>query len=1727
MFNFYNNYFTIDRETIDSIHDKGPNIHDMYLSLTNYNNLYDDNLSYDNDNIYLQKQGSQIYSITNIIHGEQKYCKNFKLLANDQTFTFMYSNLTNYLLTPSQLYYVGRDSHVPTSINRVNFRTDTDVKFRYVNFSYNFENINNYDNCLVKYNSLFPIVNSDSYFKLNYGSSYNQTDNINDIFYSHEPYIKFNNNYQEIGFPFLMSYININFTVFKENISESNFNILQNNINNLSITPIEINTSMISNSYSYSYTTYDSRPNITATIKYNIGTTELEILNKGGKGDDYYGPRIHDYYDNKDGTNDIGYIYGPDEINIFYNDIRSGFNKFSPMTYIFEILLHYQCGSPGGDITKQAHINFVNPKQYQFKKQLLNTNNIDAISAQININSLHYEYIISDKYLISTYSKKLPVEPPTSTILSNYNFCNDNNAELRIYSPISAKLTQTSNNYPTNLNINPQISSNLDGITEINNTINTASFISNNVNPYQDEYFSLYVYESGTIIFSTSNLQYKQGNGSWTNLNANTAISVTHYSGSSNDYKNIIKFRNRATPNSGTKIGTFSGTAQVIAFGNIMSLLYGDNFINQNSLSGHNNIFDGLFLNNTSIVSAKFLYLPAITLSNNCYDSMFMRCTNLIMSPYSLLTNNLAPYCYNCMFSECTNLINSPKLPATILADSCYRSMFNYCTSLIYIPKILPATTLEVNCYNNMFANCSSLKEAPQILGTTLADNCCLGMFFGCTSLKKAPKLTAINLVSHCYDNMFDGCTSLNYINCNAVNGLPPIESNAPCTDHWTYNVAEYGFFVQNDNAVWVRGENGIPYGWLTIYENNIYNYLTFEIIEDCTIAFNGYQGQSLQFRTSGSPNWQTFNGNGTSISFSKGISIQFKATGLAIDNSDTNDNTIINNLGIGTFVVTSEAEDGCFNIFGNIMSLLYGDDFADKKTLSGKICVFCKLFEGCSGLVSAKNLILPAEYLSNGVYISMFKDCTSLIETPTLPATTLLSCNNCYRQMFMGCTSLKTMPELPATIIAVRCYQDMFNGCTSLIHMDKLPATTLQNYCYQDMFNGCTSLLYYSHLPATTLGTYCYYGMFANCTSLKWCSGQNNLPAQTLATYCYNGMFSGCTSLQIAPHILATTCGSGTNCCREMFMDCTSLTEYTSFNISTLGSHCCVRMFKNCTSLLYAPTILPATTLAEYCYYEMFSGCTSLRTAPTLTANTLVNSCYAGMFMGCTSLNYIKCLATNISATNCKGNWVRNVAPIGVFCTPYAGWPRGNSGIPTNWIIESSNMQMNYLTFEALEDNVQFHDWAHEGDLYYSINNGSWTLFDGLTPYINRGDIIKWKMTSPTYCPRFEWDGATGKFKVYGNVMSLLYGDNFANQVSLANKPTFEYMFQTNQNLIDANDLCLPATTLNHGCYTCMFNGCTNLIYGPKELPANDLTAYCYSEMFRDCSSLLTTPILPAERLNDHCYNEMFRGCSSLLYISNLPATTLATKCYSEMFRDCTSLGKIPELPATTLAEYCYFAMFRGCTSLITIPSEDYLPATTLQNNCYAEMFHSCTSLKNMPELHATTLNTHCYDSMFQDCFNLSYAEPLPATTLASYCYFEMFEGCSSLINPPTISAQTLASHCCDSMFQDCSNLKSSPKLDATTLVDNCYTKMFSGCTNLSSIRCFATNITTSNASNYILNWTSGVIGDAGERIGKAQGTFYCANTTMVSIWNSLQSASASYVPRNWSILLDLKNKI
>ena len=855
------------------------------------------------------------------------------------------------------------------------------------------------------------------------------------------------------------------------------------------------------------------------------------------------------------------------------------------------------------------------------------------------------------------------------------------------------------------------------------------------------------------------------------------------------------------------------------------------------------------------------------------------------------------------------------------------------------------------------------------------------------------------------------------------------------------------------------------------------------------------------------------------------------------------------------------------FDVSGNIMSLLYGDNFQSATSLptppSAASSAFAKLF--CtttthnnsqssieSKLINAQNLVLPEVTLQEWCCLQMFEDCVNLKTAPRLKPMTLAT--RCYTSMFRYCSSLRMTPVLPATTLTDSCYYEMFKYCTSLGRVNSIEATTVSTKSCNNMFYGCNSLFAIPPLKAKNGGVSNSYDyMFGFCSSLdnieilsqvrdlspsNWVVevasyGTFKKPSTTtLPLNSIHGIPRNWTVTDIegyhAINLNTTTNGtittvySGALSGDEIEVISTPDTNYRLGTLTVLANGDPITVTNN-------KFIMPASAVTVYATFvqDVFTitvnqpsqlGTISADKAIAHEGDTVTLT--ESPDRGCEFVQWrVRCNGSAVTVTNNQftmpagnvtvtadfdyinytittiidGVGTVTVNPVAHYydtvsltLTPGTyeelwGYSVEYSGgaIPVynnQFIMPDSNVTIyayftnyinEYLTFSTTESNavLRFYEKVNDNDpitISYSTNGGNtWNTITSSTTGGNgigfgANDKILVKGTNSAYARSdsnytyFKTDN-NAPFQVSGNIMSLIYGDNFANQTTLTSSYTFTGMF-FNAYLYDASHLVMPATTLAPSCYRLMFRG-THLYYSNS------------------------VPKLLATTLAERCYLAMFAGSTlSEVPVDMLPATTLANSCYANMFQSCTSLTNAPVLPATTLNEDVYYEMFMSCRSLTTIPN-NMLPATNLTGayRCYKDMFKGCSALTTAPALPATTLYQDCYRAMFANCTLLATAPALPATTLATYCYYYMFQNCTSLTTAPT--------------------------LPATTLTDYCYGYMFTGCSNLSSINCSATDI---SAASCTTNWVRNVA---------ASGTFTKASSTT---WSS----GASGIPSGWTVV-------
>lgn len=166
----------------------------------------------------------------------------------------------------------------------------------------------------------------------------------------------------------------------------------------------------------------------------------------------------------------------------------------------------------------------------------------------------------------------------------------------------------------------------------------------------------------------TKTIQYRKNGGNWTSITSTTS-GVT-FSVANGD---VVQFRGDNTAyGNASYYNRFTATCQFKVRGNIMSLINSTSFSSLTTLSD-TGALRTLFYQNTYLIDASELLLPATTLSARCYQGLF---------------------------NGCTNLTAVPVLPAATLASNAYNNLFNACSSLTYI-KCLATDISASNCTSN------------------------------------------------------------------------------------------------------------------------------------------------------------------------------------------------------------------------------------------------------------------------------------------------------------------------------------------------------------------------------------------------------------------------------------------------------------------------------------------------------------------------------------------------------------------------------------------------------------------------------------------------------------------------------------------------------------------------------------------------------------------------------------------------------------------------------------------------------------------------------------------------------------------------------------------------------------------------------------------------------------------------------------------------------------------
>ena len=254
-------------------------------------------------------------------------------------------------------------------------------------------------------------------------------------------------------------------------------------------------------------------------------------------------------------------------------------------------------------------------------------------------------------------------------------------------------------------------------------------------------------------------------------INADSPETSIVYFRGTNPYGTNIFEQEYEDLNDGFNYSDASSDIELSVKGNVMSLVYGDDFIGKTTIpSGTGKAcFAELFGTDSDEFKRSDIYCPITDASK-------------LVIPMTSIPELGCNY----LFTEARQLKYAPELPATTVGKRAYDSMFMNCESLIKAPSILPAMTIGQSCYEAMFS--------------------------GCELLTTAPELPATALTTSCYERLFEECYSLAKIKCLAVSNI-----NSTNLSYWVADVPETGIFIKNPLASWTTGASAAPTGWLVI----------------------------------------------------------------------------------------------------------------------------------------------------------------------------------------------------------------------------------------------------------------------------------------------------------------------------------------------------------------------------------------------------------------------------------------------------------------------------------------------------------------------------------------------------------------------------------------------------------------------------------------------------------------------------------------------------------------------------------------------------------------------------------------------------------------------------------------------------------------------------------------------------------------------------------------------
>lgn len=717
------------------------------------------------------------------------------------------------------------------------------------------------------------------------------------------------------------------------------------------------------------------------------------------------------------------------------------------------------------------------------------------------------------------------------------------------------------------------------------------------------------------------------------------------------------------------------------------------------------------------------------------------------------------------------------------------------------------------------------------------------------------------------------------------IPGQSQLIPNVSSQDNGKMLIVTNGVWSLSDPGDLYDTYNGITCGDEIDYVNS---YLTLDVLSSGTIKWNAFDLEStgtpltlsIQYSINGG-DWTTATSStsGVTINVSAGDEVRVKGS----NNMYATTNKLYSGFGGHTGAASTGTAE--FNVYGNIMSLIYGDDFAGHTTFpSGSSYNFCCLFDGAN-VVSAENLILPATTLRSHCYRAMFANCPTMIAAPVLPATTLSA--SCYRFMFQNC-SFTTAPELPAVVVPNSAYYGMFSGCSNVNYIKCLARDISAEHAVdQWVQNVAVSGTFIKDVNMNDWVVNSINGIPVGWTVTT--EGEVINVTSPTVTFENNTITLSCSESGTTIYYRLGTTGD-----YQVYSAPISITETTTVqaysrknyvNSSTVSQTCTyvapIVVADPVISCENNTVTITCSTTGATIYYKLGSeGQYQVYSVPVEISDDVTVYAYASL-SGTDS---------TVISQSCQ------------YVTPYDPGESEDSDSEGSEPVEPPHdYSLDYLTFDILTNGTIL--WDAEGSnatktIEYSINDGAWTSVtsntSGVAINVTAGDSVRFRGSNTQYCnankSNYSRFGAgTATFNISGNIMSMTNGDNFAGVTTLPAAWTFTQFFKESKP-VSAENLILPATTMLESCYRALFSKCTTLVT-PPALPATTLASYCYYYMFENCA-ITTAPDLLAATIPSYGYAYMFTGCSSLNYIKCMATTKSASNCLTNWVNNVAPSG-------------------------------------------------------------------------------------------------------------------------------------------------------------------------------------------------------------------------------------------